>query len=398
MARTDDIEDLRYLDDLVQTSKSYSRVNLTQSGRDASNVNYGRVWDVAEKGVLYVKIDDDMVSEYSSSLSAGLGSGIDRRSIKRRIMSFCSGMLLVYNGRCNSMCGMPQERHLALAWSPSPTIWQIHPLLLLYANTAIQLFIDSGTIPALIASKINHPEHLVISANVINNPALAWVHYHLGAIHSYLPEQPSPTSPKQDLIRHEGRDPSPSTTPISWRASKLPQWTGPSDFTLPKHPTAPAYRHRWLPLGPGFNLDGTPITMTDWKDHSASWGNWAVVAQEHYSFFENLEHDRLDRYHFGSGNSNNNHNNIDDHHYWDYHYERLSINLIAVWGDDIVENRPVPADDEKWLTVELPKKLGRHVVVEGAAVACHFAFRGQKGLESTDVLERYASYAKEMVC
>ena len=123
--------------------------------------------------------------------------------------------------------------------------------------------------------------------------------------------------------------------------------------------------------------------MTDWTDISASWGNWAVAAQEHFSFLENLERGELERYYFDN---------------WDYHYQRLSINMVAVWGNDIVENRPVPSDDEQWLTVDLPKKLGRHVVVDGRAVASHYAFRGQKGIESTDILERYRLYAQEQVC
>ena len=62
LARTNKVEDLDWLDELVTTSNSYSRVNLTEDGQDASNVNYGKVWDVVEPGVLYVKIDDDVVS------------------------------------------------------------------------------------------------------------------------------------------------------------------------------------------------------------------------------------------------------------------------------------------------------------------------------------------------
>ena len=62
LARTNNIDDLNWLDELVTTSDSYSRVNLTDAGQDASKVNYGEVWDVVEQGVMYVKIDDDVVS------------------------------------------------------------------------------------------------------------------------------------------------------------------------------------------------------------------------------------------------------------------------------------------------------------------------------------------------
>ena len=38
-------------------------------------------------------------------------------------------------------------------------------------------------------------------------------------------------------------------------------------------------------------------------------------------------------------------------------------------------------------------------VVDGNALAAHYAFRHQSaGLETTDVLARYKSYADEMVC
>lgn len=33
--------------------------------------------------------------------------------------------------------------------------------------------------------------------------------------------------------------------------------------------------------------------------------------------------------------------------------------MIAIWGDDIVDNLPFPEDDEQYLTVDLPKRLGR---------------------------------------
>ena len=279
-----------------------------------------------------------------------------------------------------------------MTWYESPSNCLSSDKFILISDTP-KVFIDNSTIPRLIDSKIAHPEHLLTSANVINNPALSWVHYHLGVIRPYLPELTPP----------------PLSSPTSWRASKLPLWAGDSSFFLHQHVSPPFRNHRWLPLGPGYyNLDGTPITLTAYSDHGAGWKNWAVAAQEHYSFLEHLEKGDVDQYHFGT---------------WDYQYERLSINMIAVWGDDIVNNRPVPNDDEKWLTVQLPKKLGRRksspmfnfllskkpsltqtpdAVIDGKAVASHYAFRSQtrygKGLEWTDVLDRYRAYADENVC
>lgn len=33
--------------------------------------------------------------------------------------------------------------------------------------------------------------------------------------------------------------------------------------------------------------------------------------------------------------------------------------MIAIWGNDVVDNLPFPEDDEQYLTVDLPRKLGR---------------------------------------
>lgn len=61
VARTNDAEDLKWLDHLVSTTSGYSRLNLTHSSGDSSRVPYGAVWDNVERGVMYIKIDDDVV-------------------------------------------------------------------------------------------------------------------------------------------------------------------------------------------------------------------------------------------------------------------------------------------------------------------------------------------------
>ncbi|KAL8704573.1 MAG: hypothetical protein Q9201_002265 [Fulgogasparrea decipioides] len=288
VAKTNDVADLEWLDQLIPTSKSYKKRMLADRG-----INFGQTWDIFEKGTMYIKIDDDV------------------------------------------------------------------------------MFIDTSTIWEMVTMKTAQPEYLLVSANGINNPALSWVHYHLGAIHPYLREL---SRPEADL-------------PPSWRASELPLWSDGAIFARRKWFDAPYENHRWLPLGPEYTLDGTPITTTTYDKSGSGWNNWAIAAQEHYYFFENLENETLHRYHFDT---------------WDYQYERLSINLIAIWGDNIVDNLPFPDDDEQYLTVDLPKKLGRHSVMNGKALASHYCFNAQrpdgKGLEWTDVLARYKAYAEEKVC
>jgi len=165
----------------------------------------------------------------------------------------------------------------------------------------------------------------------------------------------------------------------------------PSDLDIIK---TPAGRLKYDPYGPG------------WKD-------WGIAAQAHYSFLQHLEEESLWRYKFNL---------------WDYQYNRISINFIGFWGDDIVDAFPFPIhDDEEYLTTVRPMELGRRehssiflsllsllickadIVLDGTVLSVHFAFGTQRrgpdeenhpggGLYHTDLLNRYKVYAEEMVC
>ena len=175
--------------------------------------------------------------------------------------------------------------------------------------------------------------------------ALTWLHYHLGALHPYLPE-----------LAHR-RSYTPTT---SWRTSELPFWDGPADFNMttfevPDH-------HRWLPLAPGTaDIEKTPIADVKYGVGGIGWEEWTVGAQQHYSFLENLEKDELWRYEFEM---------------WDIHYDRLSINLIAIMGDDVIAMGPMPRDDEELITQIYSKQTGRRkftAVLRISTLLCHLS-------------------------
>ena len=65
MARTDNEDDLAYLNNLIETTKSYTRHNLTDGSGRAGKISYGTAWDVVEEGTMYIKIDDDIVGLFS---------------------------------------------------------------------------------------------------------------------------------------------------------------------------------------------------------------------------------------------------------------------------------------------------------------------------------------------
>ncbi|KAL8730895.1 MAG: hypothetical protein Q9181_004511 [Wetmoreana brouardii] len=317
LARTDDVDDLAYLDHLVRETKGYSRRNLTDDNGHGSRVTYGQAWEVVERGTMYIKIDDDI------------------------------------------------------------------------------MFIEKNAIASLVATKIAHPEHFLISTNTINSPRLAWLHSHLGAIHPYLPElsPPAPEVERDDSI--EGRS--------DWHPSLLPPWDGnPATFSLPKHPSPPRHDQniRWLPLPAPYDasLKGTPMELVKYEESTEGLTNWAVAAQQHYSFLQNLERDELWRYWGGHGKTLTTYAKATTEagSIWNMRGTRIQINLICIWGDDIVDNLPVPADDERYLTVDLVERLGRSAVVDLRALAVHFAFRHQRrGVEGTDLLGRYRKVAEE---
>ena len=61
IARTNDVDDLEWLDDLVASTSGYSRLDLTHPSGDPSKVAYGAMWDFVGRGTMYIKIDDDVV-------------------------------------------------------------------------------------------------------------------------------------------------------------------------------------------------------------------------------------------------------------------------------------------------------------------------------------------------
>ncbi|MCJ1405839.1 hypothetical protein MMC11_009069 [Xylographa trunciseda] len=290
VVRTDDVEDLAYLEELLVANPKYSAHRSSGSGFD-----YSQMWSAVEKGNVYVKIDDDV------------------------------------------------------------------------------LYIEDSTLRSIVKRKVEHPETIIVSANLVVQFSFAWLHYHFGALHPYLP----------DLT-----DPKTYTPTTSWRRSELPYWDGPDDFNITNF-EAPDH-HRWLPLKPGINdIEKTPIADIKYMVGGIGWEEWTVGAQQHYSFLENLEKDELWRYAFDM---------------WDVHYDRLSINLMAIMGDDVIAMGPMPRDDEELITQIYSKQTGRHVVADGHGVAVHHGYwlmsehDGKKGLETTDVLDRYRAYAQENIC
>ncbi|KAI5459386.1 hypothetical protein BGZ63DRAFT_360853 [Mariannaea sp. PMI_226] len=239
------------------------------------------------------------------------------------------------------------------------------------------VFMEDSAIPSIVQKKVEHPEYYLVSANIVNQPLLSWVHWNLNAIHPYLPEL-NKTYPVPG-------------TKIDWRASELPDWEeslSDDNFNLDDwEPKQNNRVHRWLPLQQARRdhiLDRTPIENTEYHPYGRGWTQWKIGAQEHYSFLENLEKDELFHYKFGT---------------WDFQYQRMGIQFVAMMGRDINIAKPIEADDEKHFSRTMTRQLGRHGVADGRGMAVHYSFGSQRGgMDTTDILERYRAYARENIC
>ena len=221
-----------------------------------------------------------------------------------------------------------------LAWNDvDPSTMYIH-------ISAEIVYMESIAIPSLIETKLNQPRHAVVSANVVNQPTLSWIHHHLNVVRPYRPEM-------KPLLRPLNASALPR---YDWRASDLPTWDGPRDFDVPADfgiPTdfkPPFNGHRWLPLRTD-DASFNPMTHEVLDANGPGIWSWTTGALHHYSFLEHLENKQLYRYKFPM---------------WDFQAEILSPSMMAMWGKDIIEVRPMPAwpDPDRWLSRELPLKVG----------------------------------------
>jgi hypothetical protein len=154
----------------------------------------------------------------------------------------------------------------------------------------------------------------------------------MGALHPYLPEML-----KSDDI------------PESWRPSEHGFWTGPSDTTWTLNLNLPYHGHRWLEVRDEKMLIQTPAYRLRYEVWGDSYASWAIAAQMHYSLLQNIEDNSLDLYKFRSP--------------WIMHGERIRINFMCVYADDILDTNiaswPRDRGDEDMIVLDLPYHLRR---------------------------------------
>jgi hypothetical protein len=196
------------------------------------------------------------------------------------------------------------------------------------------VYIADNAIPDLVAYKTSHPEHLFVSANIVNHPRLQKVQSAYAA--------PVPFAPEQSPI-HETTD---------WRISTLPSSPLEEVKSMSEWPEPPDFKHRWLPMRSA-TIDDCPMRK---GLNCSDKPQWQCAAIAHYSLLYHIEQsipsplsaltiDTEAVYNFGV---------------WDLHgleYDRWSVNFFVAWGREIISARPFPEDDEQHLSADYPKSI-----------------------------------------
>ncbi|KAI2792138.1 hypothetical protein POX_b02174 [Penicillium oxalicum] len=238
------------------------------------------------------------------------------------------------------------------------------------------VFFEDHTIPTIVKTRLEDPDALMVSANVVSEGVLSSLHNHYGVALPYLPE----------LDRTEDDSRSSAQDRMDWHASNLPQWNGPAEFIVQKGFSPPFQGHRWL-LPAEEDSDRDPIAASIRLERGPGSQEWTVSAQHHYSFLDHLESDTLNRYKFPL---------------WKNPPEAVTSTFGCFWGKDAAALRGVYAQNSgDELSRAWTASDGSHpkITIDGKGLVSHYSAElAPNGLDATDLLERYRAYALEKVC
>ncbi|KAF7116557.1 hypothetical protein CNMCM5793_005038 [Aspergillus hiratsukae] len=275
------------------------------------------------------------------------------------------------------LASIVQETSAYSVWtSPADLYRETHSRTLFVWLDGDIVFLEDHTIPTIVRTMLDNSDSLIVSANVINHAALEALHSHSEVALPYLPELHQASAAAQ----------LPPEAGLDWRTSNLPPWTGPEDFRVLKGFAPPGNKHRWL-LSDEEQIDRTPISTSMYTTDGPGFADWTVKAQQHYSFLHHLELDQLHRYKFPK---------------WSNPAD-VSPNLLCFWDADADEVQSNILHGSSYIpsgfVEDANNPTKRNIVIDGKGLAAHYsADAGAEDLDSTDILQRYEAYAKEMVC
>ncbi|OKL62467.1 hypothetical protein UA08_02696 [Talaromyces atroroseus] len=225
------------------------------------------------------------------------------------------------------------------------------------------VYIEDNVIPTIVNTKLQHPKMTLVSANVIHQPAVAKFHRRPGVVVPQLFDFDSwtaSTSYEQDNQREP--------TLLYWKNVLTMQWQG--------------WLRRAGRLPGSADAFSTPAASASLLGDTERYA-WVAQAQQHNSFLHHLERGDMDlqRYKFPL---------------WINPPEEVSGAFVCATRADMTALMTTSEKDGSNLSTQLLKK---HTIIDGKGVVSHYdGIAGLDGLDSTNVLGRYRSYAEENVC
>ncbi|KAJ0422546.1 hypothetical protein BJY00DRAFT_69623 [Aspergillus carlsbadensis] len=274
-------------------------------------------------------------------------------------------------GSLDQVVFIPQTTHVeSLEWlittveaAPSYSILDRNSPILerldaLYVWIDGAVYLEEHTISTMVKTKLDHPDSLIVSANVVNQGPLEKLH-----------SRPLITFPDR-LVRH--------TRKVSRTGSGVPQ----AQHKLFQKPN----KNRLFRSSDEDEFDTTPIGESIYSEDGPTLPDWRVKAQQHYSFLYHLKWGNLYPYKFPM---------------WNNPVGPISTKFFCFMGYDAAGVESFTRGNG--LFHEAPDKEGHRVsdniIIDGKGVVAHYSSKqGLEGLAGTDVLQRYRAYARENIC
>ena len=194
------------------------------------------------------------------------------------------------------------------------------------------VFIKNGTFELMLTNYLAG-KHYILSANVINNSQLSYVHARLRAILPFDEIQP----------------------------------------------------YTWVRAENTTEIDDTVVFNSTYAAYSKWWGDGRCAAVAHESFLYHAYNNNLEIYNFG----------IWDFNSVGYH-ERVRINFIISWGKNFnkLNSDTDSFTDETYFSIDMPKKLKIHTISVGKTLVAHFSYHSQIAyLSKTNILKKYDNFS-----
>ena len=233
---------------------------------------------------------------------------------------------------------LPRQRLFLTAWK------RFHELNLQAGGVDVAMKFDDDTVwirrgaPGYIAREVLRKRCSVVSANVINHPALSQFHQRNSAIMHF---RPCPGEATKPWCFHDGL-------------------------------SSPAYRYDGDPWG---------TTLT----------NYEYAVNMHESFFRHVEENTLAAYNVG----------LHDFHVMDYTRWSINMIGMTQEVLNVYYSSQAPldelGDDEVMLSVTIPRQLNKHACSVGEALIAHFSYGAQRAGQldnAPHVLPRYEALAQ----